>query len=334
MSTAIGRIKDIDYAYSVSRIHAVERSLLDRGKIMQIAEAKTVSDALRMIYDAGYKHEEDYEASFEAAVREAYELVYSMAPDPRIFDVFLIENDYYNLKVLLKAEFLDKNLDYLLNPSCRAGLDKIKEAVRERKGAEISDNFARAMDGALASFARDKNVQLVDMIIDKACFAERAQFAQETGNTFVIGLVQTQIDLINIRTMLRLRKMGKAYAFAKEAMLPGGSVSTDLLAMGVAEAKESVVQSFGLTKYGRLVADNAAAFDGGAEAMAALETACGDYLIDYMRSAKRVTFGVEPLVAYLFAKENEVKQLRIILVGKNSGMDSELLKRRLNIAYV
>lgn len=52
--------------YSVSRIHAVERSLLDRGKIMQIAEAKTVSDALRMIYDAGYKHEEDYEASFEA----------------------------------------------------------------------------------------------------------------------------------------------------------------------------------------------------------------------------------------------------------------------------
>lgn len=61
MSTAIGRIKDIDYAYSVSRIHAVERSLLDRGKIMQIAEAKTASDALRMIYDAGYKHEEDYE---------------------------------------------------------------------------------------------------------------------------------------------------------------------------------------------------------------------------------------------------------------------------------
>ena len=57
-------------------------------------------------------------------------------------------------------------------------------------------------------------------------------------------------------------------------------------------------------------------------------------MIDYMKSAKRVTFGVEPLVAYLFAKENEVKQLRIILVGKNNGMDGELLKRRLNIAYV
>lgn len=48
-------------------------------------------------------------------------MVYSMAPDPRIFDVFLIENDYYNLKVLLKAEFLDKNLDYLLNPRLSRG---------------------------------------------------------------------------------------------------------------------------------------------------------------------------------------------------------------------
>lgn len=91
---------------------------------MQIAEAKTASDALRMIYDAGYKHEEDYEASFEAAVREAYELVYSMAPDPRIFDVFLIENDYYNLKVLLKAEFLDKTLTICSIRAAARGLTK------------------------------------------------------------------------------------------------------------------------------------------------------------------------------------------------------------------
>ena len=330
----MGKIKDIDYAFAVSRIHAVERSLLDRGRIMQIAEAKTASDALRMIYDAGYKSEDDYEDSFEEAVREAYELVYSMAPDPRVFDVFLIENDYYNLKVLLKAEFLDKDLDYLLNPSCRAGLDKLKEAVRERKAEEVSSLFAQALHASLASFARDKNVQLVDMIIDRACYEERLQFAEATGNAFVIGLVKTQIDLVNLRTMFRLRKMGKAYAFAKEAMLPGGTLGIELLAMGVGEPKEAVMQSFSMTKYGQLVADHAAGLDGAGDAIAALETACGDYLIEYMKSAKRVTFGVEPLVAYLFAKENEVKQLRIILVGKNNDMDNEFIKRRLNIAYV
>lgn len=301
---------------------------------MQIAEAKTASDALRMIYDAGYPSKEDYEASFEAAVRGAYDLVYSMAPDTRVFDVFFIENDYYNLKVLLKAEILNKNLDYLLNPNCRAGLEKIKEAVRERRGAEISDTFALAMQEALASFAREKNVQTVDMIIDRACYKERLAFAEETDSGFVIGLVKTQIDLINLRTMLRIRKMGKPQSFAKEAMLPGGSISTDLLAAGTAEPKEAVLQSFSGTKYGRLLSDVASALDGGAESMAYAETACGDYLIEYMKSAKRVTFGVEPLVAYIFAKENEVKQLRIILVGKNSGMDTELLKRRLNIAYV
>lgn len=326
----MSRIKDTDYAYSVSRIHAVERSLLDGSKIMQIAEAKTAADALRMIYDAGYRAEDDYEVSFEKALSEAYSLVYSIAPDPGIFDVFLIENDYYNLKVLLKAEFLGKDLDYLLNDRSHTSEDKIKEAVRERRGEEISDVFARALSGALESFSKNKDAQLADMIIDKACFDEMSDFAQRSGNEFLIGLIRTKIDLINIRTMIRLRKMGKDYAFAKEAMLDGGSIPVDTLALGAGESKEALLQSFATGKYASLIAD--AVTDGSSGST--FETSCGDFLIEYMKCAKRVTFGAEPLIAYIFAKENEIKQLRIIMVGKTNNMDSELIKRRLNIAYV
>ena len=326
----MSKIKDTDYAYSVSRIHAVERSLLDSGKIMQIAEAKTAADALRMIYDAGYKAEEDYEISFEQALDEAYSLVYSMAPEPEIFDVFLIENDYYNLKVLLKAEFIGKNLDYLLSGRSRTLKDKLKEAVRERRGGDISDIFANAIDEALESFAKNKNAQLVDMIIDRACFEEMSKFAALSGNKFLMGLISMKIDLINIKTMIRLRRMEKDYAFAKRAMLEGGSIPADTLAMGVGEAKDTLLQRFSSGKYAQLIADAVS----GEKDMAGFETACGDMLVEYMKSAKRVIFGAEPLIAYIFAKDNEIKQLRIIMVGKTNSMDSELIKRRLNIAYV
>ena len=77
----MSKIKDTDYAYSASRIHAVERSLIDRVKMMQIAEAKTADEALRMIYDSGYKAYDDYEDSFEEAIDSTYELVYSIVPD-------------------------------------------------------------------------------------------------------------------------------------------------------------------------------------------------------------------------------------------------------------
>ncbi len=325
----MARVKDTDYAYSVSRIHAIERSLLDKGKIMQIAEAKTPSDALRMIYDAGYAQAEDYEESFEAALQKTYDLIYSMAPDKSLFDVFLIENDYYNLKVLLKAEFLDKDLDHLLNKRTRTPLDEIKEAVRERKAEKISEQFALALDEALASFSKEKNAQAVDMIIDRACYREMSAFANATGNKFIIGLIKIKIDLTNITTMLRIRKMGRLSSFAKMAMLDGGSVDTTMLARCVDEPKEAIIQSFSSSKYSNLVSQ--ALSDGDA---ADFEVACGDYIIEYMRAAKRVTFGAEPLVAYIFAKENEIKQLRIIMVGKTNNLDSELIKRRLNIAYV
>ena len=325
----MARVKDTDYAYSVSRIHAIERNLLDRGKIMQIAEAKTAHDALRMIYDAGYVQAEDYEESFESALQKTYDLIYSMAPDTKLFDVFLIENDYYNLKVLLKAEFLGKELDYLLNKRARTDVEIIKEAVRERKAEKVSEQFAQALNDALASFSKEKNVQTVDMIIDKACYAEMSVFANATGNEFIIGLIKTKIDLTNITTMLRIRKMGKMASFAKAAMLEGGSIDTDKLAGCVDESKETILQSFSSGKYSGLVSQVIS--DGN---MADFEVSCGDFLIEYMKSAKRVTFGAEPLVAYIFAKENEIKQLRIIMVGKTNNLDSELIKRRLNIAYV
>lgn len=325
----MARIKDTDYAYSVSRVHAIERSLLDKGKLMQIAEAKSANDALRMIYDAGYPQAENYEQVFETELTNAYELIYSMAPDTSVFDVFLIENDYYNLKVLLKAEFLGRELDYLLNARARTPIDKLKEAVRERKADKISDTFARALDEALASFSRDKNIQLADMLIDKACYSEMSAFAKKTSNAFIEGLIQTKIDLINITTMLRIRKMGKDKAFALTALLDGGTLDTAKLADCAAEQKETILQSFLHSKYSNLISQVLSDGD-----LADFEVACGDYLVEYMKAAKRVTFGAEPLVAYIFAKENEIKQLRVIMVGKTNKLDNELIKRRLNVSYV
>ena len=324
----MSKIKDTDYAYSASRIHAVERALLDKGKIMQIAEAKTPGEALRMIYDSGYKACEDYEASFEDALESAYELVYSIVPDTSIFDVFMIENDYHNLKVLLKAEFCEKEIDYLLKTRTRTPLDVIKEAVQNRKAEHIGEKFSFALESALDCFAESKNAQLVDMIIDRACFSEMLDLAGKTENEFIIGFVRIKIDLINIQTMMRLRKMSKTYEFSKKAVLEGGTICTDSLCEGVGKTDEELIKSFSKTKYASLIM---AATEHDASA---LETACGDFLIEYIKKAKHVTLGSDPVFAYILAKENEVKQLRIIMVGKTNNMDTELIKRRLNTAYV
>jgi len=53
-----------------------------------------------------------------------------------------------------------------------------------------------------------------------------------------------------------------------------------------------------------------------------------------MKDAKYVSFGPEPVIAYIFAKENEIKLIRIIMVGKINGIDGEVIRERLRENYV
>ena len=59
-----------------------------------------------------------------------------------------------------------------------------------------------------------------------------------------------------------------------------------------------------------------------------------DYIVKIMKDAKYVSFGPEPVIAYIFAKENEIKLIKIIMVGKINGMVPGLIRERLRDNYV
>lgn len=68
--------------------------------------------------------------------------------------------------------------------------------------------------------------------------------------------------------------------------------------------------------------------------IASIEKACDDFLIRYIKEAKYFHFGIEPLISYILAKENEIKNLRIILIGKMNGFDRDYIRRALRRSYV
>ncbi len=64
-----------------------------------------------------------------------------------------------------------------------------------------------------------------------------------------------------------------------------------------------------------------------------LERAVNDFLIRVLKAAKYVTFGPEPVVAYYFAKINEINLMRLIILAKLNGIQVDLVKERLNAVY-
>ena len=68
--------------------------------------------------------------------------------------------------------------------------------------------------------------------------------------------------------------------------------------------------------------------------MTAFERACDNAVARYVQRARRVPFGVEIVVGYLFARQGELTALRIILSGRLAGLDKDTIRERLREAYV
>ena len=79
-------------------------------------------------------------------------------------------------------------------------------------------------------------------------------------------------------------------------------------------------------------ASGAEAVKGGA--LTDFERLCDNALTAYLTQGKRVAFGEHPLIGYLYAKENELTTIRIILTGRLAGLDSDTIRERLRESYV
>ncbi|MGB4132343.1 MAG: V-type ATPase subunit, partial [Tepidanaerobacteraceae bacterium] len=59
-----------------------------------------------------------------------------------------------------------------------------------------------------------------------------------------------------------------------------------------------------------------------------------NFLISLARRGLYKPFGSETVIGYLAARENEIKLLRIIMVGKINGISSDMIRERLRDVYV
>jgi hypothetical protein len=57
-------------------------------------------------------------------------------------------------------------------------------------------------------------------------------------------------------------------------------------------------------------------------------------VVRYLRAARAVPVGPEPVIAYVLARAAEVTAVRAILIGTLSGLPSETLRARLRDVYV
>ena len=219
----------------------------------------------------------------------------------------------------------------LLLDGGRVPASGLAENYQKEQLGGLSLRFQSAIREARETLAASHDPQLADLALDRACYEEMAQLARETGSGFLQGYVRLAVDVANLRAAVRVARMGKGSEFLSQVLLPGGSVSQRTLAAARGEELSALFQNGALAQAAELGAKAARPAGG---SLTAFERECDNALTRYLGDARRVPFGVETVIAYLYAKEAELTAIRTILAGRRAGLDGAVIRERLRETYV
>lgn len=328
-----------EYTFADAYIGSFVKNLMNRQDMYRLANSKDLNAAESVLMEFGYGeakelHEGDVEAFIRREQNKLFDLIYDTLPERKELALCLLPYDYHNVKVCLKSEFLGitPSEDYLVSTG---DLDwkYVVAMVRDRNYDFMPVNMKHAVMEAVDLFGRGGDPQEIDIIMDKACYRDMIQAAEEIGEEFLIGIVKLQIDILNLKTFVRLRKMEKPWSFFRKVFLEGGNISEQFFISSYEEPYGQVADK--LAPYGlkEAMAEGCRELEEKGD-FALLEKLCDNCMMAYNRKAKYLSFGIVPIAGYWYAKELEIDNLRIILTGIMIGLTPEQISERLREPYV
>lgn len=328
------------FIQAVSYIRALEIKLVDSGKLNRMIESSTGDEAMKILAETEYGHyisnlerTEDYEKMLGAELGNIYSEMYKISPDKKIIDIMSVRYDYHNVKTLLKAKFLSKDLDEFTIPVGMYDKELLKEGVMNGELYDLTGVMRDAIEESINDFEQNKDPQRVDIIMDRYMFTHMYEISKEIGDSFIERYVRNSIDATNIVTFFRVRKQKKDKQFLQFALIENGFIDKSIYDEQYNDSAENFASRVSHTDYSNLVREGVEELSKSGK-LSKLEMLRDNFIMEKMKEAKYVSFGCEPIISYIHGKESELKAIRTIMVGKLNNIEPDLIKGRLRDIYV
>ena len=318
-------MRDEDYLFISGMLKARRSAVLDRERLERLLAADTVS-AARLLAEYGFGDVEGLDAAgvdaaMSALRAEVFDELERFAPNADAVRLFRLRYDCHNAKALVKAAVSGASADRLLSDCGATDKAVLREAILGDDAVKLPTELAHAAADAKQTLARTGNPQLAEFTLDAWQYAEAARIAESLDNEYVSRYVRLLADCANLRGAVRaLRLGGDAELFARSQM-PGGSVE---IKTPNAEAITAAFEGTPLSAAAQVGND---AVKGGE--LTQVETLCDRAVAELIADSSIVSFGVETLVAFLAAFEEDLAAMRMIMSMKLVGMEPARIRERL-----
>lgn len=322
-------MKDTEFAYAVARIRSNENKLLSSGDIEQLISSDGYNEALKLLSDMGFSDIEKIgeDEALSRVLSEAFELIYSCAPDKKCLDFLIIRNDFHNIKALIKCIVANVSAEKLLLSPSVIDASALKMSLENKDYSTLPEYVSEIVKDAYELVTKTSDGQLLEVYLDKKCLEVSVKLAEDSKDEFSVSLANLMCAISDIKIALRCLKTNKDEAFIENALAECKILDKKRLCDSVLEGQEALckyVKLLGFTTLSDCIRFGYASF----------EKACDDLLMEKVKSAKYQCLGIAPLVAYYFAADAQVKTVRIILSCKKNDLAVENIRERVRVLYV
>ncbi len=327
-------VSDSHYSFAVGLVRALEVKLFNQQTVNRLLDAKDIPTLKRELGETEY-HDllssgRDFETELQRGLKRTYELITAIAPEPDLIILLRLKYDFHNIKALYKARMLGESAEAALSDLGLIDKNLLLQITEDDNYEQLPSGLNRPVIEAVTKLGSSPTGSSVDMAFDGVMYDFLYHKAEKAESLFLKILFQQQIDLINLKSWLRIKKREGNKKILLAALLDHGLIEKgrwlDLYELAVADLPAKLAH----TPYARLISEGISRYQQQGS-LSVLQRLIDSYMLGYMESARLICMGPEPLIAYLWAKENEAKVLRTVLVGKLNDLPLAVIKERLPV---
>ena len=329
-------VENSEYAFGVAKIRALETRYVDEVALNALITSEGERFLALFLETTGIKGGDHPDISrmlsdLEESFSETFRLVQSLILEEEFRSLVSLRYDYELLKFIVKEEKGEVvRIPVSLIERSRFGHGLLKTLLNEGKALETGEIIQRAYRDLTE--LKEVSARVIDIRCDRAYYEELFQILDACGNPFIRDYFIREIDAINITTTLRMKLQGRKRTDLRERYLAHGSIGLSYLEEGFDMNLEGFAGRIQFSPFAGLLREVDKSIDE-EDQVVQVERLLDRAQTRYLRESMFVTFGVEPILAYLWTMERELNNVRTILIAKGSDVPQDEIKRNLRGLY-
>jgi len=329
-----------EYGYACARIRELEKSLLTQEILDKMLESQDLESSIKVISERSvdeFIFEDTKNTTIDnrltAILNDTFKIIKDISPYPYLFELFNWKYDFYNLKVFLKSKLLSKQETISTYEIGNVKQDYLKAAVFEGKYQSVPMKIERFIKQTEEEYAKSEDIQLIESLLDKGYYETIFKLLEDFNQPYLNYFYKIETDLTNIMITCRCKIRHINKSKLSEVLIGYGNFPIQKY-LGIYEnSVNSWPNYFQKTDYAEIV-EKGIKYWQEQNTLLELERLIDNYILDLSKIGKYTSFGLESIVGYYYAKENDIKNIRMILKGKRYQLSKETIRKNIRNSYV